>query len=59
MGVCRRVERFLYYLKVNETPLVSPAHGGLLQGSIRHVMGNILSSARGIASSSIGRRSFL
>ena len=59
MGFCRQVEGFLYYLRVNETLLVSPAHGGLLQGSIRHVMGNILSSAQGIASSSIGRRFFL
>ena len=58
MGVCRRVEGFLYYLKVNETPLVSPVRGGLLQGSIRHVMGSTLSIARGIASSSIGRKSF-
>ena len=59
MGVCRQVEGFLYYLRVNETPLVSPVRGGLLQESIRHVMGSILSSARGIASSSIDQRSFL
>ena len=54
----RRVEGFLYYWRMNETPLVSPVHEGLLQGSIRHVMGNILSSVQGIASSSIDRRFF-
>ena len=55
----RRVEGFLYCWRMNETPLVSPVHEGLLQESIRHVMGSILSSAQGIASSSIGRRFFL
>ena len=51
----RWVEGFLYCWRMNETPLVSPVHEGLLQGSIRHVMGSIPSSAQGIASSSIGR----
>ena len=54
-----RVEGFLYCWRMNETPLVSPVHGGLLQGSIHHMMGSILSSAQGIASFSIGRRFFL
>ena len=44
---------------MNETPLVGPVRKGLLQGSIRHVMGSILSSAQGIASSSISQRFFL
>ena len=55
----RQAEGFLYCWWLIETPLISPARGGLLQGSIRHVMENILSIARGIASSSIGRKSIL
>ena len=58
LGRCR-FEGFLYYWKMNETPLVSLVHGGLLQGSIRHVMGSTPSSVQGIASFSIGRRFFL
>ena len=59
MGSFRRAGGFLYCWWLIETPLVSPAHGGLLQGSIRHVMENTLSIAQDIASSSIGRRSVL
>ena len=44
---------------MNETLLVSPVREGLLQGSIHHVMGSTLSSAQGIASSSISQRFFL
>ena len=55
----RQVGRFLYCWWLIETPLISPARGGLLQGSIHHVMENTLSIARDIASSSIGRRSVL
>jgi hypothetical protein len=50
---------FLYYWGMNETLLVSPMHGGLLQGSIHHVMVSILSSAQGIASFSSAHRFFL
>ena len=55
----RQAGGFLYYWHLIETPLVSPAHGGLLQGSIHHMMENTLSIARDIASSSIDRRSVL
>ena len=59
MGGFRQAGGFLYCWWLIETPLVGPARGGLLQGSIRHVMENTLSIARDIASSSIGRRSVL
>ena len=59
MGNSCRVGGFLYCWWLIETLLVSPVHGGLLQGSIRHVMENTLSIAQDIASSSIGRRSVL
>ena len=49
----------LYCWWLIETLLVSLVHGGLLQGSIRHVMENTPSSTQDIASSSIGRRSIL
>ena len=55
----RRVEGFLYCWWLIGTPLIIPVRGGLLQGSIRHVMENTLSIAQDIASSSIGRRSVL
>jgi hypothetical protein len=44
MEFCQ-AEGFLYDVRRIGTQPVSPVHGGLLQGSIRHVMGNILSSA--------------
>ena len=59
MGIFRQGGGFLYCWWLNETPLASPAHGDLLQRSIRHVMENTLSIARDIVSSSIGRRSVL
>ena len=59
MGGFRQAGGFLYCWWLIETPLLSLVHGGLLQGSIRHVMENTLSIARDIASSSIGRRSVL
>ena len=59
MGNFRQGGGFLYCWWLNETPPASLAHGGLLQGSIRHVMENTLSIVRDIASSSIGRRSVL
>ena len=52
----RQAGRFLYCWWLIGTLLISPVHEGLLQGSIRHVMGNTLSSTQDIASSSIGRR---
>ena len=54
MGNSRQVGGFLYCWWLIETPLVSPVCGGLLQGSIHHVMENTLSIAQDIASSSIG-----
>ena len=54
-----RAEGFLYCWWLIGTLLISPVRGGLLQGSIRHVMENTLSIVPGIASSSIGRRSVL
>jgi hypothetical protein len=59
MGDYCQPRGFLYCWKMNETPLVSPMHGGLLQGSTCHGMVSIPSSAQGIASFSSAHRFFL
>jgi hypothetical protein len=59
MGDYHQPGGFLYCWKMNETLLVSPVHGGLLQGSIHHGTVSIPSSAQGIASFSSTHRFFL